>query len=81
MLTPREKFPLPKKFYPEEDQTHGTASCRTASPTHYQHAIPAPYVLLIANRQLTEANNRKTTNGLFDDKTFQLYSFETHITL
>ena len=42
MLTPREKSPLPEKFSPEEDQTHDTASSRTASPTHCQPAIPAP---------------------------------------
>ena len=42
MLTPREKSPLPEIFSPEEDQTLKTASSRTASPTHYQRAIPAP---------------------------------------
>ena len=36
MLTPREKSPLP-----EEDRTRDAASSRTASPTHYQRAIPA----------------------------------------
>ena len=30
MLTPREKSPL------SETRTHDAASCRTASPTHYQ---------------------------------------------
>ena len=25
MLTPREKYPLPKKFSPEEDRTHDAA--------------------------------------------------------
>ena len=48
-LTPREKSPLPekkkKKISPEEDRTHDTASGRTASPTHYQRAIPAPEVV------------------------------------
>ena len=43
MLTPREKVPLPEKVSPEEDRTHDTASRRTASPTHYQWAIAAPY--------------------------------------
>ena len=40
MLTPREKSPLPEKMFPEDDQTHDAASSRTASPTHYQPAIP-----------------------------------------
>ena len=40
MLTPRKKSPLrEKKKISEEDQTHDTASNRTASPTHYQRAI------------------------------------------
>ena len=42
MSTPRENSPLPEKFSSEEDQTHDAASSRTASPTHYQWAIPAP---------------------------------------
>ena len=42
MLTPRGKNPLPEKFSPEEDRTHDAASSRTAIPTHYQRAIPAP---------------------------------------
>ena len=42
MLTPREKSPLPKKIFPEEYRIHNAASSRTASPTHYQWAIPAP---------------------------------------
>ena len=42
MLTQREKSPLPENFSSEEDQTHDTASSRTASPKHYQWAIPAP---------------------------------------
>ena len=33
---------LPEKFSSEEDQTHDTASSRTASPAHYQEDIPAP---------------------------------------
>ena len=37
----REISPLPEKFFSEEDQTHDAAS-RTASPTHYKQAIPAP---------------------------------------
>ena len=41
ILTPREKSPLLEKLSPEEDQTHDTASSRTASPTHEQRAIPA----------------------------------------
>ena len=41
MLTPREIFPLLKKFFSEEDWTHDAASSRTASPTHYQQAILA----------------------------------------
>ena len=32
-----------KKFSPEEDWTRDAASGRTASPTHYQRAIPAPW--------------------------------------
>ena len=40
-LFPLVKFPLPEKFSSEEDQTHNAAS-RTASPTHYQWAVPAP---------------------------------------
>ena len=42
MLTPRGKCPQPEKFSPEEDRTLDAASSRTASPTHYQRAIPAP---------------------------------------
>ena len=42
MLTPREKSPLPGKFFSKEDRTHNAASSRTVSPTHYQRAIPAP---------------------------------------
>ena len=42
MLTPREKSLQPEKFSPEEDQTQAAASGRTASPTHYQPAIPTP---------------------------------------
>ena len=42
MLTPRENSPLPEKFSPEEDRTRDAASSRTASPTHFQRAIPAP---------------------------------------
>ena len=41
MLTPRKKSPLPENFSSKEDGTHGTAPSRTASPTHYQQAIPA----------------------------------------
>ena len=44
MLTPREKSPLQEKFSAREDRTHDVASSRTASPTHYQGAIPAPVV-------------------------------------
>ena len=42
MLTPRGKSPLPEIFSPEEDRTHDAASSRTASPTHFQRANPAP---------------------------------------
>ena len=41
-LTPREKSLLPEKFSQEEDRTQDAASSRTASPTHYEPAIPAP---------------------------------------
>ena len=42
MLTPRDKSPRPEKiFSPEEYRTHD-ASSRTASPTLYQRAFPAP---------------------------------------
>ena len=40
MLTPNSL--CRKKFSLEEDRTHDAASSRTASPTHYQLAIPAP---------------------------------------
>ena len=36
-----KKSPLPGKFSSEEDQTHDDVSSRTASPTHYQRAIPS----------------------------------------
>ena len=36
----KERNPSNGKFPPEEDQTHNTASRRTAGPTHYQRAIP-----------------------------------------
>ena len=52
MLTPREKSPLPEKVTSEEDQTQDTASNRTASPTHFQRAIPAPSM-----------NHRQTMSG------------------
>ena len=42
MLTPREKSPLPENFSTEGDGTHNAESVRTASPTHYQRAIPTP---------------------------------------
>ena len=42
MLAPREKSPLLEEFSPEEYGTHGAASSRTASPSHYQRAILAP---------------------------------------
>ena len=41
LLIPREKSPLPeKKKSSQEDRTHDAVLCRTASPTHYQRAIP-----------------------------------------
>ena len=40
MLTPREMSPLPENF--PQDRTYNPASSRTASPTHYQRAIPEP---------------------------------------
>ena len=46
-LTPREKSHLQEKFSSEEEGTHDTASSRTASPTHYQQAIPAPVMLIL----------------------------------
>ena len=39
---PREKSPVPEEFSPDENRSHNAASSRTASPTHYQWAIPAP---------------------------------------
>ena len=41
-----------KKLYPEEDWTNDTASNRTASPTHYQRAIPAPTLDLMASQNI-----------------------------
>ena len=41
MLIPWEKSPPKEKFSSEGDGTHDAASSRTASPTHYQQAIPA----------------------------------------
>ena len=46
MLTPKEKSPQAEKFSSKEDRTHDAASNRTASPTHYQRAIPAPIFML-----------------------------------
>ena len=61
MLTPREKSPLLEKFSSEEDRTHNAASSRTASPTHYQQAIPAPKHSLISKLpkkgDLSDCNN------------------------
>ena len=37
--------PTGKKNSSEEDRTHDAARSRTASPTHYQRAIPAPVSL------------------------------------
>ena len=42
-----KKSPQPEKIS-AEDGTHNAASSRTASPTHYQQAIPAPFAGLIA---------------------------------
>ena len=55
MLTPREKSPLPEKCSPEEDRTNKSSSSRTASPTHYQRAIPAP------DRPLKTSSGGRTT--------------------
>ena len=44
ILTPREKSPLPENFSLEEDRTQNAASSGAVSPTHYQPAIPAPYL-------------------------------------
>ena len=41
MLTPEEKSHRLENFSSEEDRTHDAASKRTASPTHYQQAVPA----------------------------------------
>ena len=43
MLTPREKSHLQEKFSSEENQTHGTASNRTGSPTYYQLSYSGPF--------------------------------------
>ena len=48
MLSPTEKSTLPEDFSSEEDGTRDAASSRTASPTHYQWAIPAPKLPLIS---------------------------------
>ena len=37
------------KISPEEDGTHNAASSRTASPTDYQRAIPAPFDFWISS--------------------------------
>ena len=42
----RGKSPLLEKFSPEEDRTHGTATSRTANPTHYQRAIQTLLMLV-----------------------------------
>ena len=41
MLTPREKSSQREQKISEEGRTHDARSMRTASPTHYQRAIPA----------------------------------------
>ena len=41
------KIPSTGKFSPMQDRTHDATSSRTASPTHYQRAIPAPDCLYI----------------------------------
>ena len=46
-----------KKFIPEEEQTHGAASSRTAIPTHYQRAIPAPFLCTKAPSTVTKYNS------------------------
>ena len=62
MLTPSEKFLLPKKFSPEKDRTHNAASSRTASPTHYQkQTIPAPV-------ELTKRSLRNSGSHFLDCK-------------
>ena len=52
-----------KKFSSEEDRIHDTASSRTASPTHYQWAFPAPTysfnqtTLLLAPHPLSQSSH------------------------
>ena len=43
ILTPRGESPRPQTFSSEDDRINEAASGRTASPTHYKRAIPAPY--------------------------------------
>ena len=40
-----------KKYFSEGDRTHDDAWRRTASPTHYQRATPAPYSVLFYSNQ------------------------------
>ena len=55
-----------KKISSEEDRTHGAASRRTASPTHYQRAVPARNGGMIAqrnkNRQRILNRNKQIAN-------------------
>ena len=59
MLTPRKKNPPPEKFSPEEDQTHDAASNRTVSPTQYQQAILAPFLITWIHMLLILIKNQK----------------------
>ena len=49
MLTPREKSPLPEKNLLRGGSNPRHCISKTASPTHYQEAIPAQPVPLIIN--------------------------------
>ena len=81
MLSPREKSPIPEKFS-EEDGTHDAASSKTASPTHYQRALPAPALkhLVSVTAAFIRSKKKKKKKKKEDTKSIH-HSFESNLAL
>ena len=76
MLTPREASPLPEKFSSEEDQTHNprAASSKTASPTHYQLAVPAPMLTIHVSLALSFCKDCVLQNCCVSNHVFKYHN-------
>ena len=59
-LVSNGKNPLFRKFSSGEDQTHNAAYSRTAIPTHYQWAIPAPTKTFVKGDYVGEITAKKS---------------------